>query len=81
MWFNPSEPWPQSRPWPTDWKENTVKARGFYPEPDYSPQRVVNSLLVWSAATLVGSAAVVAGGILVVAKWVGGSAATNNDDA
>lgn len=65
------EPWPQSRPWPTTWTENTVAARGLAMEPPAEEQAIV-SLLVWSAVTLVGGAAVVAGGLLAVAKWFGG---------
>lgn len=66
------EPWPQSRPWPTTWTENTVAARGLTMEPTMDPQQAVSSLFAWGAVVTIGCAAVAAGGLLAVAKWFGG---------
>lgn len=66
MWGD--APWPQSRPWPTDWTENTVDARMSA----YDPQQMVSSAFAWGAVVTIGCAAVAAGGLLAVAKWFGG---------
>lgn len=68
MWGD--EPWPQSRPWPADWTENSMEARMA---PPFDPQRAVSEAFVWGAVVTMGAAAVAAGGMLAVAKWFGGA--------
>ncbi len=70
MWGD--APWPQSRPWPTTWTENTVQARGLSMEPTMEPEQAIASLLAWSAVTLVAGAAITASALLAAAKWFGG---------
>lgn len=48
MWGD--APWPQSRPWPTDWTENTVDARMSA----YDPQQMVSSAFAWGAVVTIG---------------------------
>lgn len=67
MWGD--APWPQSRPWPTDWTENTVEARMSA----FDPQQTISSAFAWGAVVTIGCAAVAAGGMLAVAKWFGGA--------
>lgn len=67
MWWD--EPWPMSRPWPTDWTENTVQSRGMA----YDPQQTIASGFAMGAVITIGCAAVVAGGMLAAAKWFGGA--------
>lgn len=67
MWGD--APWPQSRPWPTDWTENTMEAR----MPALDPTQTVSAAFMWGAVVTMGAAAVAAGGMLAVAKWFGGA--------
>lgn len=67
MWGD--DPWPMSRPWPTNWTENTVEQRGLA----YDPQQIVSSAFAWGAVVTIGCAAAAAGGMLAVAKWFGGA--------